>query len=281
VTASVRRFEGLDRCRVMGVVNVTQESFSPGGTHGQPKMAIQDGIDMIASGADIIDIGGESIMPGGEHVDAAEELRRVVPVVAELASSGVKISVDTTRAIVAAESLDAGATLINDVSFATQEDLLSVVAERGAPYVLVHNGVSRETPGSRSSRQDRVQRVASELSERIEFIKSRGIAEDQIIIDPGIGFGKGYDEDLLLLANLDQLSAIGRPLLIGASRKDFIGQLLAEPADVPQPDDRRDAATQAVTALVAAAGAWAVRVHNVPPAVDAVLLARAWARARI
>jgi dihydropteroate synthase len=278
-SAVVRNFQDLGRCRVMGVVNVTPDSFSDPGAYESPDVAVQAGLDMRAEGADVVDVGGESTRPGAHRVDVAQERRRVLPVVAELASAGVVVSVDTTRAAVAAAALDAGATLINDISCAAERDLIMLVAERGVPYVLVHNGLTIQRRASQLSQQDRVRKVVGELAQRMEFLISCGVEEDQVIIDPGIGFGKEPDDEMALLANLSILSELGRPVMVSASRKSVLGRLLAGPDGTPRPVEAREAATQATTALLAVAGAWAVRVHVVPQAIDAVQVANAWLKA--
>jgi dihydropteroate synthase len=214
-------------------------------------------------------------------VDVAQERRRVLPVVAELASAGVTVSVDTTRAAVAAAALDAGATLINDISCGAERDLIALVAERGVPYVLVHNGLTIQQSAPRLTPEDRVRKVVGELTQRMEFLMSCGVEADQVIVDPGIGFGKERDDELALLANLGILAELGRPVMVSASRKSVLGYVLAAPDGTPRPVNAREAATQATTALLAVAGAWAVRVHVVPQAVDAVRVASAWLSASV
>jgi dihydropteroate synthase len=262
----------------MGIVNVTPDSFSDGGSYAGPDEAVQAGTGMVAAGADIVDVGGESTRPGALRVDEAEELRRVQPVVARLAAAGVTVSVDTTRSRVAAAALDAGAVLVNDVSGAREPDLLDLVAERGVPYVLMHSRGTSAQMARRAVYGDVVPEVAAELSARLEAVVAAGVAEDRVIVDPGIGFAKTAEHNWELLARLGEIAALGRPMLVGTSRKSFLGALLAAADGTPRPVTDRDDATQATTALLAAAGVWAVRVHAVRPAADAVRVAGAWCR---
>ncbi|MGF7233742.1 MAG: dihydropteroate synthase [Frankia sp.] len=260
----------------MGVLNVTPDSFSDGGTFAEPAAAVRAGRAMLAAGADVIDVGGESTRPGAGRVDETEEHARVVPVVAELVAAGAVVSVDTTRASVAAAALDAGATLVNDVSGGAEPDLLALVAERGAPYVLMHARGPSAGMTSRALYTDVLAEVVAELRDRLDTVLAAGIALGSVIVDPGIGFAKNAAHNWTLLAHLDALATLGRPLLVGTSRKTFLGRLLAGPDGTPRPVDDREDATQATTALAAAAGVWGVRVHAVRPAADAVRVAWAW-----
>lgn len=270
-----------DRCAVMGVVNVTPDSFSDGGRWFDTERAVKHGLDLAAQGADLIDVGGESTRPGAPRVDEAEELRRVVPVVRALAAEGLVISVDTTRATVAEQSLAAGAHLVNDVSGGLADPaMIPAVAAAGAPFVVMHWRGFSSTMNSRAVYTDVVGEVTDELRERIDAALAGGIAADRIIVDPGLGFAKDASHDLALVAHLDRLRALGHPLLVAASRKRFLGQVLAGPNGTPPPARERDAATAAVSALSARAGAWAVRVHAVRPTADAVRVARAVESAR-
>ncbi|GAA4797837.1 dihydropteroate synthase [Streptomyces ziwulingensis] len=265
-----------DRCAVMGVVNVTPDSFSDGGRWFDTTAAIKHGLDLVAEGADLIDVGGESTRPGASRVDEDEELRRVVPVVRGLASEGVTLSVDTMRARVAEQSLAAGAALVNDVSGGLADDrMIPVVAERGAPFVVMHWRGYLEGGNVRGTYRDVVTEVVDELRARVEALLEGGIAPDRIVVDPGLGFSKDAGHDLELLARLDRLRSLGHPLLVAASRKRFLGRVLAGPGGAPPPARERDAATAAVSALAAHAGAWAVRVHEVRATADAVRVARA------
>jgi dihydropteroate synthase len=260
----------------MGVLNVTPDSFSDGGTFAEPAAAVRAGRGMLAAGADVIDVGGESTRPGAGRVAEADEHRRVVPVVAELAAAGGVVSVDTTRASVAEAALDAGALIVNDVSGAAEPDLLALVARRGVGYVLMHARGPSAAMTSRAVYTDVVAEVVEELRARLASVLAAGIAFESVIVDPGIGFAKNAGHNWALLAHLDALAALERPLLVGTSRKTFLGRLLAAPDGTPRPVGDREDATQATTALAAAAGAWGVRVHAVRPAADAVRVASAW-----
>ncbi|WP_045879523.1 dihydropteroate synthase [Pseudofrankia sp. DC12] len=266
--------------RVMGIVNVTPDSFSDGGTYAVPSDAVRAGLRMVADGADIVDVGGESTRPGAARVDTAEERRRVVPVIEELVAAGVTVSVDTTRAAVAAAALDAGAVLVNDVSAAADPDLLALCAERDAYYVLMHARGESLDMAKRAHYGDVVADVVAELRERLAAVSAAGVRLDRVILDPGIGFAKKFEHNWSLLAQLDAFAQLGRPLLVGTSRKSFLGALLAAPDGTPRPVEQREDATQATTTLLAAQRVWAVRVHAVRPAVDAVRVVGAWHRAR-
>ncbi|MFJ2727876.1 dihydropteroate synthase [Streptomyces collinus] len=270
-----------DRCAVMGVVNVTPDSFSDGGRWFDTTAAVKHGLDLVAEGADLVDVGGESTRPGATRVDEAEELRRVIPVVRGLASEGVVVSVDTMRACVAEQSLAAGAALVNDVSGGLADPaMIPVVAATGAPFVVMHWRGFLAGGNVHGTYEDVVTEVVDELRARVGAVLAGGIAPDRIVVDPGLGFSKEADHDLSLLAHLDRLHALGHPLLVAASRKRFLGRVLAGPQGAPPPARERDAATAAVSALAAHAGAWAVRVHEVRATADAVRVARAVEGAR-
>ncbi|MEW2622681.1 dihydropteroate synthase [Streptomyces sp. NPDC048106] len=270
-----------DRCAVMGVVNVTPDSFSDGGRWFDTTAAVKHGLDLVAEGADLVDVGGESTRPGATRVDEDEELRRVIPVVRGLAAEGVVVSVDTMRASVAARSLAAGAALVNDVSGGLADpEMIPVVADAGAPFVVMHWRGLLEGAAVQGVYDDVVGEVVDELRARVDAVLAGGIAPDRIVLDPGLGFSKGAEHDLALLAHLDRLHSLGHPLLVAASRKRFLGRVLAGPDGAPPPARERDAATAAVSALAAQAGAWAVRVHEVRATADAVRVARAVAEAR-
>ncbi|MCL9797528.1 dihydropteroate synthase, partial [Frankia sp. AgKG'84/4] len=262
----------------MGVVNVTPDSFSDGGTFLDPVDAVRAGLRMVDEGADLIDVGGESTRPGASRVVASEEMRRVLPVVAELAAAGVRVSVDTTRVSVAAAAVDAGAVLVNDVSGGHDPDLLALVADRGVYYVLMHARGPSIDMADRAVYRDVVAEVVEELGERLAAVIAAGIAEERVILDPGIGFAKKAEHNWALLRQLDAFSRFGRPLLVGTSRKSFLGSVLADRRGASRTSDERDDATQATTAMLAAAGVWGVRVHAVRPAADAVRVVRAWHR---
>jgi dihydropteroate synthase len=247
----------------MGVLNVTPDSFSDGGAFDDAGAAIAHGLALVAEGADIVDVGGESTRPGATPIDADEELRRVRPVVRALAASGVTVSIDTTRATVAEAALADGATIVNDVSGGLADpSLVKVVAATGAPYVLMHARGPADAPAVYG---DVVAEVIADLTRRLDEAVAAGVDPGKVVLDPGLGFAKNAAHNLALLNALPRLVAIGPPLLVGASRKTFLGALLGG-RDVTDRDD----ATQATTALAAWHGAWGVRVHAVRPAADAV-----------
>ncbi|MET9295749.1 dihydropteroate synthase [Streptomyces sp. NPDC003077] len=266
-----------DRCAVMGVVNVTPDSFSDGGRWFDTELAVKHGLDLVAQGADLVDVGGESTRPGAARVDEDEELRRVIPVVRELAAAGVVVSVDTMRASVAERAVAAGARLVNDVSAgAADPAMVPVVAAAGVPFVVMHWRGQSIDMNNRAVYQDVVAEVVDELARSMDHAVAGGIDAERIVIDPGLGFAKAAEHDLALLARLDRLRALGRPLLVAASRKRFLGRVLAGgEGNTPPPARERDAATAAVSALAARDGAWAVRVHEVRASADAVRVARA------
>ncbi|MGV9275836.1 dihydropteroate synthase [Streptomyces griseosporeus] len=278
---SVTGLPEWDRCAVMGVVNVTPDSFSDGGRWFDTTAAVKHGLDLVAEGADLVDVGGESTRPGATRVDEAEELRRVIPVVRGLASEGVVVSVDTMRASVAERSLAAGAALVNDVSGGLADPrMVPAVADAGAPFVVMHWRGFLEGGNVAGVYDDVVREVVDELHARVEAVLAGGIAPDRIVVDPGLGFSKNAEHDLSLLAHLDRLLGLGHPVLVAASRKRFLGRVLAGPDGAPPPARERDAATAAVSALAAHAGAWAVRVHEVRATADAVRVAHAVEEAR-
>jgi dihydropteroate synthase len=255
----------------MGVLNVTPDSFSDGGCFADAATAIAHGLSMAAAGADYVDVGGESTRPGADRVDADEECRRVLPVVRELADAGVAVSVDTTRAEVAEAALAAGAVMVNDVSGGlADKNMAELVAEAGVPWVLMHwRGHSREMYAA-AQYGDVVTEVGAELTARVEDVVAAGVDPAQLVIDPGLGFAKNAEHNWALLAGLDRLVGLGLPVLVGASRKTFLGRLLAGPDGTPRAAEQRDAATLATTVLAAEAGVWGVRVHDAGASVDAV-----------
>ncbi|WP_151773374.1 dihydropteroate synthase [Streptomyces abyssomicinicus] len=270
-----------DRCAVMGVVNVTPDSFSDGGRWFDTTAAIKRGLDLVAEGADLADVGGESTRPGATRVDEAEELRRVIPVVRGLAAEGVVVSVDTMRASVAEKALAAGAVMVNDVSAGLADPaMIPVVAAAGAPFVVMHWRGLLEGANIPGRYADVVREVVDEIRERVDAAVAGGVDPERIVVDPGLGFSKGAEDDLALLAHLDRLFGLGRPVLVAASRKRFLGQVLAGPHGTPPPARERDAATAAVSMLAAQRGAWAVRVHEVRASADAVRVAAAVEGAR-
>lgn len=281
VRGHVAGLPAWDRCAVMGVVNVTPDSFSDGGRWFDTAAAVKRGLDLAAEGADLIDVGGESTRPGATRVDEAEELRRVIPVVRGLTAEGVVVSVDTMRASVAEKALAAGALLVNDVSAGLADPaMIPVVAAAEAPFVVMHWRGLLEGANIPGRYTDVVREVVDEITARVEAAVAGGIAPERIVVDPGLGFSKGAEDDLSLLAHLDSLFALGRPVLVAASRKRFLGKVLAGPEGTPPPARERDAATAAVTMLAAQQGAWAVRVHEVRASADAVRIAAAVAGAR-
>ena len=271
----------------MGVVNVTPDSFSDGGRWFEPAAAVEHGLLLLEQGADLLDIGGESTRPGAQRPTEREELDRVIPVVAALAAQGARISVDTMRARVAEESLDAGATLINDVSGGLADPQMAPLAARtGAPIVAMHWRAHSAHMHLEARYADVVTDVVTELLERVEALVEAGVAREAIILDPGFGFSKDADHNWELLAGLDHVTALPYPVLVGTSRKRFLGRLgvggAVEPASrapltEPVPPTERDAATAATSLLAAQAGAWAVRVHDVPGTRDALAV---WAHVR-
>ena len=259
------------RCLVMGVVNVTPDSFSDGGAFFDPDAAIGHGMALMHDGADIVDVGGESTRPGAHRVSAEEEARRVLPVVQALAAAGAVVSVDTMRAGVAAEALEAGAAMVNDVSGGLADPAMAgVVRDAGVPFVAMHWRGHSDHMQDLAVYDDVVADVVAELRTGLDRLVGGGVDVEQVVLDPGLGFAKTGSHNWQLLAHLDALQAIGRPLLVGASRKGFLGALLADPAGEPRPLDGRDAATAAVTALAAWSGVWAVRVHEVRASLDTV-----------
>ena len=259
-----------DRLVVVGVLNVTPDSFSDGGRYTNLDNAVAHGQRLAREGADLVDVGGESTRPGAERVRAAEEERRVIPVIEALVAGGVPVSVDTYRASVAERALVAGASVVNDVSGGLGDpDMAAVVRDAGCPWILMHwRGPSRQMQDL-AQYADIVADVRRELGERVEAAHRAGIGADQIVIDPGLGFAKTAAHNWALLAHLDVLVGLGLPVLVGASRKSFLGRVLADHDGTPRPVDDREAATVALTAYAAAQGAWGVRVHDVQPNVDA------------
>ncbi len=269
----------------MGVVNVTPDSFSDGGAWFGTEAGISRGLELAAQGADIVDVGGESTRPGAQRIPADEELRRVVPVIAGLAGQGVPVSVDTMRAEVAEASLKAGARLVNDVSGGLADpDMARLIAGAGVPYVVMHWRGHSHQMQERAIYRDVVAEVCEELRQRVAAIVAAGADPGLIVIDPGLGFAKHPEHNWALLTHLDEVSRLGGsghafPVLVGASRKRFLGKLLAGADGTPRPFTGCDDATVAVTALAAAAGAWCARVHDVPGNVDAAVVAEAWREA--
>jgi dihydropteroate synthase len=257
------------KLKLMGVVNVTPDSFSDGGRYLDAEAAIAHGEELVRDGAAILDVGGESTRPGAEEVDEAEELQRVEPVVVGLAGTGT-LSIDTSKAAVAEGAIDAGASIVNDVT-ALQGDpeMASLCAERGAGVVLMHMPGDPRTMQDDPRYDDVVDDVRAFLAERLEFAVSQGIAEGKIWLDPGIGFGKTLEHNLELLRRLGELRELGRPLVVGTSRKSFIGEV-----DGSGVEDRLGG-TIASSVLAAAQGADVLRVHDVAEMAQAVRVAEA------
>lgn len=266
------------RSLVMGVVNVTPDSFSDGGLAFGADAAVAHGLALLEQGADIVDVGGESTRPGAARPTVEEELRRVLPVVRQLTAAGAVVSVDTMRAEVAARALDVGARLVNDVSGGLADPaMLPLMARAGAPYVLMHWRGHSADMQAHAVYDDVVTDVLDELRLRIDAALEAGIPPGSLVIDPGLGFAKTPDHNWELLGRLGDVMALGHPVLVGASRKSFLGALLADPATGrPRPARLRDAATTAVSALAAARGVWCLRVHDVASTADAVRVTARW-----
>ena len=271
----------MPRTLVMGVVNVTPDSFSDGGRYLDAGAANEHGLALLARGADLLDVGGESTRPGAPRPDAGGGLGRRRAGVRERARAGAHVSIDTMRAQVARAALDAGARIVNDVSGGLADpDMLDAVAAADAPYVLMHWRAHGEVMDAHATYDDVVADVRTELATRVEAALSAGIGADRLILDPGLGFAKDAEHNWALLAGVDEVAALGYPLLIGASRKRFLGAVMAGPDGAPVEPVDRDGATAAVSAYAALHGAWAVRVHDVPGSVAAVRVAEAIAAAR-
>ncbi len=242
---------------VMGILNVTPDSFADGGRHNEFDAAVLRGLEMIAEGVDIIDIGGESTRPGAERVSEEEEIARTIPVITELAKHGVTISIDTMRANTAKAAITAGASIINDVSGGLSDSqMLQTAARLQVPYIAMHWRGHSKDMNSKAIYGDVVHDVIAELNERIEAALDAGIAKDKLIIDPGIGFAKDAEHNWAIIDAIDRFVALGYPVLVGASRKRFLG------GDSP---DEREAATIELSKLLGTTGVWAVRVHSVKP----------------
>lgn len=260
--------------KVMGILNVTPDSFSDGGDWFDHDLAIRHGRELLAEGAQLIDVGGESTRPGIVRTDSAEELRRILPVVRALAAEGAVLSIDTMRADVARACVEVGAAIINDVSGGLADDaMLPTVAELGVPYIAMHWRAHSAEMQDLAHYDDVVTDVCRELGARAEAALAAGIPENRIILDPGIGFAKTAEHNWTLLQHLDAVSNLGFPLLVGVSRKRFLGDLLAVDGR-PRPPKARDDASAAITAILATQGIWAVRTHSVRQHLDAVQVAR-------
>lgn len=263
---------------VIGVVNVTDDSFSDGGRYLDPDRAVQHGLALAADGAAIIDVGGESTRPGAVRIDADVEIARVVPVVKGLAAQGLTVSIDTMHAAVARAALDNGAAIVNDVSGGRADPAMAqVIAEAGVPWVLMHwRSVQADEPHEAPHYDDVVIQVRDELLAGVEAAVAAGVEHDNLIIDPGLGFAKTAQHNWALLHALPTLIETGIPVLVGASRKRFLGSLLAGADGTPRPPDGRETATAVISALAALHGVWGVRVHDVRASVDALKVVDAW-----
>ncbi len=265
------------RCVVIGILNVTPDSFSDGGRYCDRDDAVAHGLALRAQGADLIDVGGESTRPGAQRVDAPTEIARVVPVLRELAATGVPCSVDTTRAAVAEAALEAGAIMVNDVSGGLADPAMApAMARCRVPWILMHWRGHSDRMDELATYSDVVAEVRAELAARVDAAIVAGVDPGALVLDPGLGFAKTAAHNWALLGHLEALTDLGFPVLVGASRKRFLGTLLAGGTGAPLRCDGRDTATAAVSALAATTGAWGVRVHDAAASRDAVAVAAAW-----
>ncbi|CAN5664946.1 dihydropteroate synthase [soil metagenome] len=264
--------------QVLGIVNVTDDSFSDGGRYLAPEDAIAHGLRLVAQGAAVIDVGGESTRPGAVRFDPRDELTRVLPVVKGLAAQGVTVSIDTMHAVVAEAALEHGARIVNDVSGGRADPAMAaVVAAAGVPWILMHwRSVGPTQTHEVPPYGDVVAEVRSELLRAVDAAVAAGVDQQNLIIDPGLGFAKTGQHNWALLQALPEFVATGIPVLIGASRKRFLGTLLADSDDAARPPDGRETATAVISALAATRGAWGVRVHDVRATVDALKVVHAW-----
>ncbi|MFJ6262460.1 MULTISPECIES: dihydropteroate synthase [Rhodococcus] len=276
---------GSDPARmvVMGILNVTADSFSDGGQFLDRDAAIARGLELQRIGVDIVDVGGESTRPGATRVDPKLEADRIAPVIEELVAAGIRVSVDTMRASVAAAAIEAGAGIVNDVSGGRADpDMASVVADAGVPWILMHwrSAGDYVHRGSADHYDDVVRDVRDELLSQVDLALKAGVDSSSIILDPGLGFAKNADHNWALLRALPEFNATGFPVLVGASRKRFLGSLLSDPDGNPRPPGGRETATAVVSALAASEGAWGVRVHDAQASLDAIAVVDAWNRGR-
>ncbi|MHA6623554.1 dihydropteroate synthase [Pseudonocardia sp. DLS-67] len=261
----------------MGILNVTPDSFSDGGRWLDRDQAVAHGVAMRDAGADLVDVGGESTRPGAPRVEPEAELARVLPVVRELVAAGVRVSIDTTRATVAEAAVEAGATVVNDVSGGQADPTMGkAVASAQVPWILMHWRGHSDRMNELAVYDDVVADVRDELSARVDAAVAAGVDPARLVLDPGLGFAKTGEHNWALLRRLDVLVELGFPVLVGASRKRFLGSLLADAQGVARATSGRDVATAAVSALAAQRGAWGVRVHDVIGTLDAVRVADAW-----
>ncbi len=269
----------LRRPRLMGIVNVTPDSFSDGGRWDTTEAAVAHGAELLAEGADLLDIGGESTRPGATRPLLAEELGRVVPVIEQLAAAGAVVSVDTMRCEVAEAACRAGARVVNDVSGGLADpDILRVVAAYDVTYVAMHwraHSDHMQELAVYDGPGGVVAGVRDELAQRMEAALAAGIAERRLVLDPGLGFAKTAEQNWQLLQGLDEIAALGRPLLVGSSRKSFLGSLLGDDRG-PRPVGEREHANVALTTLLAERGVWGLRVHEVRASMDALRVVSRW-----
>jgi dihydropteroate synthase len=269
------------RVQVMGVVNVTDDSFSDGGLFLDRDRAVEHGLAMAAEGAQIIDVGGESTRPGATRIDPEIETSRVVPVIKELAGQGLTVSIDTMHAEVARAALDSGATIVNDVSGGRADpNMAPLLADAKVPWVLMHwRSVGAQRPHEVPAYRDVVADVRAELLANVDTAVAAGVDPDRLIIDPGLGFAKTAEHNWALLRALPEFVGTGIPVLVGASRKRFLGTLLADADGLARPPGGRETATAVISALAGLHGAWGVRVHDVRASVDALKVLGAWSGA--
>jgi len=264
----------------MGVLNVTPDSFSDGGRFTDLDDAVAHAVALRDDGAQIVDVGGESTRPGAGRVDAATEIARVVPVLRRLREAGVPASIDTTRAAVAEAALAAGASMVNDVSGGLADPVMGrVVAQAGVPWVLMHWRGHSDRMQDLATYGDVVAEVRAELAARVDSALAAGVSADRLVLDPGLGFAKRPEHNWRLSAHLSALNELGFPVLVGASRKSYLGSLLAGADGKPRPVAEREFATAATSLLAVQAGAWGVRVHDVRATVDALKVLAATMRA--
>ena len=263
---------------VMGILNVTPDSFADGGRYSTTDLALKRAEEMMSEGVEIIDVGGESTKPGADRITQAEEVARVIPVINELAKKDTPISIDTTRASVAEQAIKLGVSYVNDVSggLADPEMYKLIAKHPKVQYIIMHWRAHSKTMQDHAIYKDVVKEVKEELEERIEDAIKAGVNPDQIIIDPGLGFAKLPEHNWELLRNIDRIALLGYPILIGASRKRFLGELTGS----SNPDDR-EAASIAVTAMVAKQGVWGVRTHSVKPHRDAIATVNSFAKSKV
>jgi len=260
----------LERTLVMGVINVTPDSFSDGGLFLDSKVAIAHAQQMLLDGVDIIDIGGESTRPGSERISAQEEIDRVLPVISEMAKTDAILSIDTMRAEVAKVAMSAGAHMVNDVSGGKADpEMLDYVAQLTAPYILMHWRGPSNIMNTLTNYDDVVRDVTMEIDAQVEVAVAAGISRNRIAIDPGIGFAKTVEQNWPILKHLDVLDELGLPILMGASRKKFLGELLSRSGEARVMEER-ESATTAISTLMALRNTWAVRVHDVKASRDAI-----------